>query len=171
MGDGCLPTKEDLTGAITIARRGGGCDFATKAKHAAAVGAAVLVVEQHDEEPLLRMGARDPPFPAVVGVAVRARAGAALRRVEGNATVRLRPAPAPVAVTARSLARTITPMGGLQEGAAPCARTPEVTLRAAGKRRVAWEIGRAQLNGAAHHGASRLHVPSAPPAGLPSLTL
>ena len=53
------------------------------------------MVEQHDDEPLLRMGARDPPFPAVVGVAVRAKAGAALRRTEGNATVRLRPAPAP----------------------------------------------------------------------------
>ena len=82
-------------GSLVLARRGGGCDFATKARHAAAVGAAVLVVEQHDDEPLLRMGARDPPFPNVVGVAVRAEAGAALRRVEGNATVRLRPAPAP----------------------------------------------------------------------------
>ena len=82
-------------GSLVLARRGGGCDFATKARHAAAVGAAVLVVEQHDDEPLLRMGARDPPFPAVVGVAVRAQAGAALRRAEGDATVRLRPAPAP----------------------------------------------------------------------------
>jgi len=82
-------------GSLVLARRGGGCDFATKARHAAAVGAAVLVVEQADDEPLLRMGARDPPFPAVVGVAVRAKAGAALRRTEGNATVRLRPAPAP----------------------------------------------------------------------------
>ena len=31
MGDGCLPTKEDLTGAIAIARRGGGCQFLEKA--------------------------------------------------------------------------------------------------------------------------------------------
>ena len=58
-----------------------------------------MVVEQADDEPLLRMGARDPPFPNVVGVAVRSKAGAALRRTEGNAThpslVRLRPAPAP----------------------------------------------------------------------------
>ena len=81
-------------GSLVLAKRGGGCDFATKAKHAAAVGAAVLVVEQHDDEPLLRMGARDPPFPNVVGVAVRAKAGAALRRSEGS-LVRLRPAPAP----------------------------------------------------------------------------
>jgi len=79
-------------GALVVAKRGGGCAFAVKARHAASLGAAVLVVEQRDEEPLLRMGARAPPFPQVVGVAVRSKAGRALR-AGGVASLRAAEAP------------------------------------------------------------------------------
>ncbi|KAH8063693.1 hypothetical protein JL722_2878 [Aureococcus anophagefferens] len=69
--------------------RGGGCSFAVKAVHAAALGAAVLAVAQNDSAPLLRMGIRFPPAPPpVAGISVGEAGEAALLALaaSGNAT-------------------------------------------------------------------------------------
>ena len=76
-------------GALVVAKRGGGCSFAVKAVHAAALGAAVLAVAQNDSAPLLRMGIRFPPAPPpVAGISVGEAGEAALLALaaSGNAT-------------------------------------------------------------------------------------
>ena len=83
VGDGCLPTKEDLTGAIAIARRGGGCQFLDKAWRAQEAGAAEVLISNRDAtDALVRAGchprwaARNVTVP--VGL-VSLAAGSALR--------------------------------------------------------------------------------------------
>ena len=83
VGDGCLPTKEDLTGAIAIARRGGGCQFLEKAWRAQEAGAAEVLISNRDAtDALVRAGchprwaARNVTVP--VGL-VSLAAGSALR--------------------------------------------------------------------------------------------
>merc|ERR1719337_786699 len=57
VGDGCLPTKEDLAGAIAIARRGGGCQFLEKAWRAQEAGAAEVLISNRDAtDALVRAG-------------------------------------------------------------------------------------------------------------------
>lgn len=63
--------------AVVLADRGG-CDFGAKVDHAAALGAAALVVAQVDDEPLLRMGSRGFP-PGLPAVLVDRAAGVSLR--------------------------------------------------------------------------------------------
>ena len=83
VGDGCLPTKEDLTGATAIARRGGGCQFLEKAWRAQEAGAAEVLISNRDAtDALVRAGchprwaARNVTVP--VGL-VSLAAGSALR--------------------------------------------------------------------------------------------
>ena len=71
VGDGCLPTKEDLTGAIAVARRGGGCQFLEQAWRAHEAGAAEVLISNRDSTDVLvragchpRWAARNVTVPA-----------------------------------------------------------------------------------------------------------
>lgn len=80
--------------AIVLAERGN-CNFSTKAAHAAALSAAALVVSNLNDEPLLRMGIRGTPPPAVPAVLVESQARVAIRAaVEADEAVLAMLAPA-----------------------------------------------------------------------------
>lgn len=83
IGDGCKSVTEDLTGALAVVQRGGGCQFIHKAWNAQAAGAAeVLISNEHAGDALVRAGCH-PRWAArnvtlAIGL-VSSTAGAALR--------------------------------------------------------------------------------------------
>ncbi|KAJ8599027.1 hypothetical protein CTAYLR_007703 [Chrysophaeum taylorii] len=81
-GDLCAPPPNWFAsaapGAAILAARGN-CDFRSKASHAAALGGAALIIAQtNDDEPLLRMGVRTPPLPPAIPAVLIDRCGGAV---------------------------------------------------------------------------------------------
>jgi len=57
VGHACAPLAAELKGRAALARRGGGCDFLEKTKHAVAAGAgAVFIANESPEDGLVRAG-------------------------------------------------------------------------------------------------------------------